>query len=479
MVFKSEMEQLKQRMELMVPREELAASAQDVERLSLLLQSMVSKAKLAAAQDQATALLEDIERLKAKMEGMVARANLDAAQDDLRKAAEEAERLRQQVAAMVPKSRLDTALKEAADRALEIERLQAFIATMVSKAVLEKSEDEVRRLQAEIARLVREIGDLKDKVEQLLAPLRPVFEFESKRFEEPFAMMVYSANADAMIYCTVDGSEPGPENCASVFGQTPLTISVPDETAEVKAACVCLGRRGPVASRRFTKAEKRERAAPPRDNAGIGVVFEAMKAAGPGPELSRVTVKEVVPGGAAAVHGCIEPGDHILAVDDSDVSLLDMDDIAALIRGVEGTAVRLSLLRPDPTGLPGAGQSSTVTLLRTISPLHVVKSQPSTPRQALTGRSSGSLSRDSVGLRVSDAQRPHSTWTALETFFPLPKNRPLLTSSSDSANAADRFSSDSLSRGSQPWQTLPPPPAAAPPYGGSDRAADPPGSSFM
>jgi hypothetical protein len=445
-----ECEELRKRLECMVAKGLLDRCEDEVRRLSEEMSTLVSRATLEAASKAAAArveaaqadtqvALEDIERLKKTMEGMVTKAKLDAAQDEIRKGAEEAERLRQQVAAMIPKSRLEMALKEATDRAAEIERLQGFIATMVSRAVLEKSEDEVRRLQAEIARLVREIGDLKDKVEQLLAPLPPVFEFESRRFEEPFALMVYSANADAMIYCTLDGSEPGPENRASVFGQTPLTVAIPDETTEAKAVCVCLGRRGPATSRRFTKAEKRERAAPPRDDAGIGIVFEVVRVAGPGP--NQVTIKEVVPGGAAAVHGCIEPGDHILAVDDEDVSHLDTDDIAALIRGVEGSAVRLTLLRPDADGGPGAGPSSTVTLLRTISPSHTIVVLPpvATPTTVTPGRTP--LSRDSAWPQVSDVWKHQSSWVSLETFFPLSKNRPAPTPATTFPDGPGRTSS--------------------------------------
>jgi carboxyl-terminal processing protease len=66
-------------------------------------------------------------------------------------------------------------------------------------------------------------------------------------------------------------------------------------------------------------------------------------------------VEKVIPGGAAAMVGVLEPQDKIIAVkqDDSDdtVDIIDMDlrDVVRLIRGKRGTTVHLTVLRQGET----------------------------------------------------------------------------------------------------------------------------------
>lgn len=59
-----------------------------------------------------------------------------------------------------------------------------------------------------------------------------------------------------------------------------------------------------------------------------------------------ILVWELLDGGSAGKAG-IRPGDAILKVDGHDVSSLTLDEVAALIRGPEGTKVRLTIQRAD------------------------------------------------------------------------------------------------------------------------------------
>ena len=114
------------------------------------------------------------------------------------------------------------------------------------------------------------------------------------------------------------------------------------------------------------RAERRERAAPPpREDAGVGILFER----GGGEPV----VKDMVAGGAAALDGTIGRGDALLAVDGRDVAGLGLDEIAGLIRGTEGTEVRLTVLRR------GGGGALTVALARSIPALRAQSSEAAAP----------------------------------------------------------------------------------------------------
>lgn len=97
--------------------------------------------------------------------------------------------------------------------------------------------------------------------------------------------------------------------------------------------------------------------------AGIGVRIkrangngfgEAAGAATPAPSdagtssaaKGPILIWELLDGGSAGKAG-IRPGDAILKVDGHDVSSLTLDEVAALIRGPEGTKVRLTIQRAD------------------------------------------------------------------------------------------------------------------------------------
>ena len=143
-------------------------------------------------------------------------------------------------------------------------------------------------------------------------------------------------------------------------------------------------------------------------------------------------VKEIVPGGAVALEGSIKVGDRLLAVDGQDVSVLETDEIAGLIRGAEGTKVSLTVLKlaggadsketsvqisndivtaegelTSSQQSPASAVSTTVVLERRISPL----------------RSNGSA----LSLRPSsggDIWLGQGSFISIETFFPPTKPEP-------------------------------------------------------
>ena len=61
------------------------------------------------------------------------------------------------------------------------------------------------------------------------------------RVETARRQVIYSAHPDAMIYATLDGSQPGPE-VGGVFDRRRLVVRVPDATMTVRAVCVANGR---------------------------------------------------------------------------------------------------------------------------------------------------------------------------------------------------------------------------------------------
>lgn len=67
--------------------------------------------------------------------------------------------------------------------------------------------------------------------------------------------------------------------------------------------------------------------------------------------MGWVTVKDVAPGGPAALDGGVVPGSRVVAVDGRSVEGLDLAAVVALVVGPEGSDVVLKLSRP-PRGLP-------------------------------------------------------------------------------------------------------------------------------
>ena len=98
----------------------------------------------------------------------------------------------------------------------------------------------------------------------------------------------------------------------------------------------------------------------PIDNAQFQIDF-SLKLVGIGATLMSpdgyTTIDAVVPGGAAAKDGRLKKGDKIIAVDSGDgtgmqdVIDMDLDKVVQLIRGKEGTTVKLLVLRKSSNGL--------------------------------------------------------------------------------------------------------------------------------
>ena len=154
---------------------------------------------------------------------------------------------------------------------------------------------------------------------------------------------------------------------------------------------------------RERSARERERAAPAAD-CGVGMLLEISEAGHFRP-YQQVFVKDLVPGGAAAQSGAIPVGSCLVAVDGWDLDKLDGDQIAALIRGPEGSEIAL-LINTNPAAMvqaysgdasmtsagSAAAQSTaiadlrTVRLARTITPAGSapVVTSPASARSSLT-----------------------------------------------------------------------------------------------
>uniref|UniRef100_A0A7S0EI41 PDZ domain-containing protein n=1 Tax=Hanusia phi TaxID=3032 RepID=A0A7S0EI41_9CRYP len=104
----------------------------------------------------------------------------------------------------------------------------------------------------------------------------------------------------------------------------------------------------PVLPRRPTQEPQRKggassedsRAPPQQEVAGVGMRIQ---------DDFPHRVISLVPGGPADRSGCIEPGDILVAVDQSDVSRLSSSRIRSLIAGSNGSEVRLVLKKAQPS----------------------------------------------------------------------------------------------------------------------------------
>ena len=72
--------------------------------------------------------------------------------------------------------------------------------------------------------------------------------------------------------------------------------------------------------------------------AGIGVRIKRKKG-------EPAIISELIPGGSAGKAG-LKPGDALIAVEGADMTDLALDDIAARIRGKEGSSVKITIQRP-------------------------------------------------------------------------------------------------------------------------------------
>ncbi len=95
--------------------------------------------------------------------------------------------------------------------------------------------------------------------------------------------------------------------------------------------------------------------------AGIGVRIKRKKG-------EPAIVYELIPGGSAGKAG-IKPGDALMAVDGTSLVDLDLDDIAARIRGKEGTSVQVAIQHP------GEKAPRTVSIARVAISEKVVESR--------------------------------------------------------------------------------------------------------
>lgn len=97
----------------------------------------------------------------------------------------------------------------------------------------------------------------------------------------------------------------------------------------------------------------------PTDNAQFQIDF-SLKLVGIGATLMGIdgytTIDAIVPGGAAAKDGRLKKGDKIVAVDSGDgngtqdIIDMDLDKVVQLIRGKEGTLVKLVIMRKEAGG---------------------------------------------------------------------------------------------------------------------------------
>jgi hypothetical protein len=166
---------------LRATRDDLAASAFEVQRLKRLLESMVLRSALDQSEDDCRRLAGENKRLTRLVDSTVPRAQLQAAEDRARAAESEAQRLRAllegsvprveldverekvarltwQVEHMVPLARYTAAQDEAATLAGECDMLKRRVEGMVPRSELGRCQDEVARLASELERAALRAG---------------------------------------------------------------------------------------------------------------------------------------------------------------------------------------------------------------------------------------------------------------------------------------------------------------------------------
>ena len=149
--------------------------------------------------------------------------------------------------------------------------------------MVERLTKEVTRLRAEAEGSAREADALRRALDTLIVPLPPIFSTTgaegglaagasagtgegggegggSVPFQDTISFLLYSADPEATILYTTDGSEPcpGPGSVPSQLGRSPMRVQL-QQSAVVRAVCVARGRVSPVAQCAFSSVGSRRR----------------------------------------------------------------------------------------------------------------------------------------------------------------------------------------------------------------------------
>ena len=234
------------------------------------------------------------------------------------------------------------------------------------KKQLDGLQAEVRALEEQLEALRRQRAALEAERQKLLArivPAPPIFHVPGARpFQDGLQITLTSDDPEAVIYCTLNGSEPGPQNFDR-SGRSSLLVAL-GEPGVVKAVAVAdNAKASPVVAEEFREV-KRPKAAPPSpvaDIGGLGILLKSIK------EDGVVLVEDLTPGEPAALSGRIRVGDRLVVVNGIEVTPAHFDLVSAMIPGPAGTRVDLQLVQaPGHAGDPASGLVYSVSLIRSV-----------------------------------------------------------------------------------------------------------------
>ena len=349
--WKDDVDRYKKILEDMVPRSDLLKSQDEVarlkaeiDRLQKLLQTMVPSTELDSAKDEIRAKTDEIARLKKLLEGMVPCKQLEAAQERISALKGELDALRLAMNGMASRADLDGALQDNQRLRAELERLQRLLDDMVPKKQYDGIQAEVRALEAQLEALKRQRTQLEAERDKLLArivPAPPIFSVPGGRpFQDGLQITLTSDDPEVVMYYTLDGSEPGPQNFER-NGRSSLLVTL-SHPGVVKAVSVSENAKASaVVAEEFREVKKPKPAAapPPADIGGLGMLLKSIK------EENVVLVEDLTPGEPAALSGRIRVGDRLLVVNGVEVSPANFELVSAMIPGPAGTRVDLQLVQ--------------------------------------------------------------------------------------------------------------------------------------
>jgi hypothetical protein len=342
----------------------------EIERLKKLSQQMVSSSDLEAAKDELRSKNDEIARLKRLLEGMVPMKQLEAAQEKISALKSELDALRSSLNGMAPRGDLDSALQENQRMKAELDRLQKLLEDMVPKKQLDGVHAEVRALEAQLEALKRQRTLLEAERDRLLSrivPAPPIFNIPGGRpFQDGLQVTLTSDDADVLMYYTLDGSEPGPQNFER-SGRLSLQVTL-SEPGVIKAVSVSENAKASaVVAEEFKEVKKPKLAAAPAhaDIGGVGMLLKCLK------EESLVLVEDLTPGEPAALSGRIRIGDRLLVVNGVEVTPHNFEVVSGLIPGPSGTRVDFQFAQAGAGGSDAAhfhnsGFVYSVSLLRSV-----------------------------------------------------------------------------------------------------------------